>query len=114
MTSSLPTQTPVAPGTTGQVLRFRVDNLGNGAEAFLLVANNAVTGDNFDPVAASPAIYLDTGGGVATNGVFDATDVPYVPGSNDPNLTARRIRLRLSRQQHPGIGRRQQHRPFDA
>jgi uncharacterized repeat protein (TIGR01451 family) len=81
-------QTPVAPGTTGQVLRFRVDNLGNGPEAFLLVSNNAVTGDNFDPIAASPAIYLDTGGGVATNGVFDATDVPYVPGSNDPNLTA--------------------------
>ncbi|HEV7607243.1 MAG TPA: hypothetical protein VGO61_07890 [Steroidobacteraceae bacterium] len=79
-------QTPVAPGTTGQVLRFRVDNLGNGPEAFLLVANNAVTGDNFDPIAASPAIYLDTGGGVTTAGVFDATDVPYVPGSNDPNL----------------------------
>lgn len=81
-------QTPVAPGTTGQVLRFRVDNLGNGAEAFLLVANNAVTGDNFDPVAASPAIYLDTGGGPTTAGIFDATDVPYVPGSNDPNLAA--------------------------
>jgi uncharacterized repeat protein (TIGR01451 family) len=81
-------QTPVAPGTTGQVLRFRVDNLGNGVEAFLLVANNAVTGDNFDPIAASPAIYLDTGGGPTTAGVFDATDVPYVPGSNDPNLTA--------------------------
>jgi len=81
-------QTPVAPGTTGQVLRFRVDNLGNGAEAFLLVANNAVTGDNFDPLAASPAIYLDTGGAPATAGVFDASDVPYVPGSNDPNLVA--------------------------
>jgi uncharacterized repeat protein (TIGR01451 family) len=81
-------QTPVAPGTTGHVLRFRVDNLGNGAEAFLLVANNAVTGDNFDPVAASPAIYLDTGGLPATAGVFDASDVPYIPGSNDPNLVA--------------------------
>jgi uncharacterized repeat protein (TIGR01451 family) len=81
-------QTPVAPGTTGQVLRFRVDNLGNGPEAFLLVADNAITGDNFDPIAASPAIYLDTGGGVTTNGVFDATDVPYVAGSNDPNLSA--------------------------
>lgn len=81
-------QTPVAPGTTGQVLRFRVDNLGNGLEAFLLTANNAVTGDNFDPTAASPAIYLDTGGAPATNGVFDSTDVPYVPGSNDPNLAA--------------------------
>lgn len=81
-------QVPVAPGTTGQVLRFRVDNLGNGPEAFLLVASNAVTGDNFDPIAASPAIYLDTGGAPATAGVFDATDVPYVPGSNDPNLTA--------------------------
>lgn len=81
-------QTPVAPGTTGQVLRFRVDNLGNGAEAFLLVANNAVSGDNFDPLAASPAIYLDTGGTPANTGAFDASDVPYVPGSNDPNLSA--------------------------
>jgi uncharacterized repeat protein (TIGR01451 family) len=81
-------QTPVAPGSTGQVLRFRVDNLGNGAEAFLLTADNAVTGNDFDPVAASPAIYLDSGGGPATAGIFDATDVPYVPGGNDPNLAA--------------------------
>ena len=81
--------TPVAPGTNGQVLTFRVDNLGNGPEAFLLVADNAVTGDQFDPVAASPAIYIDSGavpGG--TPNVFDSTDVPYVAGINDPNLVA--------------------------
>jgi uncharacterized repeat protein (TIGR01451 family) len=83
------TRTPVAPGTTGQVLSFRVDNLGNGPEAFLLVANNAVTGDAFDPVAASPAIYIDSGSAPGgTPDVFDATDVPYVPGGNDPLLIA--------------------------
>ena len=79
----------VAPGTTGQVLSFRVDNLGNGSEAFLLVANNTVAGSNFDPIAASPAIYIDSGsvpGG--TPDVFDATDIPYVPGGNDPLLIA--------------------------
>lgn len=82
-------ETDVAPGTTGQVLTFRVDNLGNGPEAFLLVANNAVTGDAFDPIAASPAIYIDSGNAPGgTPDVFDSTDIPYVPGSNDPLLIA--------------------------
>jgi uncharacterized repeat protein (TIGR01451 family) len=83
-------QTPtvaVTPGATQQVLRYRVDNTGNGSEAFRLVLNNAITtGDEFDPVAASPAIYLDSTKTGPTAGVFDPTDVPYVPGSNDPLL----------------------------
>jgi uncharacterized repeat protein (TIGR01451 family) len=72
---------PVSPGQTGQAIRYRVDNTGNGPEAFHLVLNSNVTGDNFDPVAASPSIYLDNG-----DGVFGAGDVPYVAGSNDPQL----------------------------
>jgi len=81
-------QTPVAPGTNGQVLRFRLDNLGNGPEAFRLILDNAIGGDNFDPVAASPSIYMETGSCVAPGaGVFDGTDVPVVPGS-EPVLNA--------------------------
>lgn len=78
-------QTPivsVAPATTQQVLRYRLTNTGNGPEAFRLVMNDAIAGDNFDPVAASPSIYLDTD---ASN-TLTAGDTPYVAGSNDPNL----------------------------
>ena len=81
-------QTLVAPGTTGQVLRFRIDNIGNGPEAFRLILDNAITGDSFDPVAASPSIYLETGSCTAPGaGVFEGTDVPYVAGS-EPLLNA--------------------------
>jgi uncharacterized repeat protein (TIGR01451 family) len=80
-------QTPtvaVTPGATQQVLRYRVTNIGNGPETFRLVMNNALTSDQFDPVAASPAIYLDSD----ASGTFNAGDVPYVVGTNDPALTA--------------------------
>jgi len=80
VTAQTPT-VPVSPGQTAQAIRYRVDNTGNGPEAFHLVLNSNVTGDNFDPVAASPSIYLDNG-----DGVFGAGDVPYVAGSNDPQL----------------------------
>jgi len=73
--------TPVAPGQAAQRLRFRVENTGNGQESFLLTLTSVVTGDDFDPVAAAPSIYLDNG-----DGVFGAGDVPYVPGTNDPLL----------------------------
>lgn len=79
-------QTPnltVSPGDTAQVARYRVQNTGNGPELFRLVLNNAITTDAFDPIAATPAIYIDSGGpGVP---VFDASDIPYVPGS-EPTL----------------------------
>lgn len=80
-------QTPsvsVAPGATQEVLRYRVTNTGNGPETFHLVMDDAIAGDQFDPVAASPAIYLDTDG----NGTFGASDAAYVAGTNDPALNA--------------------------
>jgi uncharacterized repeat protein (TIGR01451 family) len=82
-------QTPnftVSPGDTAQVSTYRIDNTGNGPETFRLVLNNATTSDQFDPVAATPAIYLDSGGGAATNGIFDSSDIVYVSGGNDPAL----------------------------
>ncbi len=80
-------QTPtvsVSPGAVAQLLRYRVTNTGNGPETFHLVMNNAIAGDQFDPVAASPAIYLDSN----NNGTFDASDAPYTAGTNDPVLNA--------------------------
>ena len=74
---------PVAPGSTAQVLRYRLTNTGNGPEAFSLVLDNAIAGDNFDPVAATPSIYLDTD----ASGTLTAADTIY-NGSNDPVLAA--------------------------
>jgi uncharacterized repeat protein (TIGR01451 family) len=62
-------------------LSFTVTNLGNGAEAFRLVVDSALAGDNFDP--SDTRIYLDTN----SNGSFEpASDTPYVAGTNDPSL----------------------------
>ena len=57
-------------------------NTGNGPEAFSLVLNNALGGDEFDPVAASPSIYFDTD----ASGTLTAADTPYTSGNNDPLL----------------------------
>lgn len=75
---------PVAsdPGAADEVLRFTITNTGNGDEAFTLVGNGTVAGDDFDPSVQS--IYLDTNG----NNQYDAgVDTLYIPGSNDPILT---------------------------
>lgn len=73
----------VAPGATGRVLTYLVTNNGNGSEAFVLSARNALSGDDFDPSAFD--IYLDTN----SNGNYDpGTDMAYVAGSNDPVLAA--------------------------
>lgn len=80
-------QTPtvsVSPGAVAQLLRYRVTNTGNGPETFHLVMNNAIAGDQFDPVASSPAIYLDSN----NNGTLDASDAQYTAGTNDPVLNA--------------------------
>jgi uncharacterized repeat protein (TIGR01451 family) len=72
-------------GATQQELVFTVTNTGNGTEAFELVGLSAgVTGDDFDPTLATPAIYFDTD----NSGDLSAADVAYVPGTNDPNLAA--------------------------
>jgi uncharacterized repeat protein (TIGR01451 family) len=69
--------------SNGQVLTYRVTNTGNGIDAFTLSVNNALAGDDFDPVFA--AIYLDAN----ANGVYDAgVDTLYNAGANDPVLDA--------------------------
>jgi uncharacterized repeat protein (TIGR01451 family) len=80
-------QTPsvsVTGGATQQELVYRVTNTGNGPEAFSLVMTSVLGGDDFDPAAATPAIYFDSD----ASGDLSAGDTPYVIGTNDPNLNA--------------------------
>jgi len=73
----------VVSGATTQELLFVVTNIGNGTETFSLAINNALTGDDFDPVESTPAaIYFDTD----ASGDFSAGDIAYSPGNNDPLL----------------------------
>ena len=75
-----PTDVTTTPGATS-ALKFTVTNNGNGSETFTLATNANNGGDNYDPTAVK--IYIDDG-----DGVFDADDVLYVAGSNDPVLAA--------------------------
>ena len=80
----------VAPAATGELLTFRVENTGNGVEAFTLTVFNATVTDDFDPVLN--AIYVDTdpdgAGPLLPDGVFNiADDLPYNPAS-PPTLDA--------------------------
>lgn len=70
--------------SSGQVLTYRVTNVGNGVDTFALSVNNALAGgDQFDPVFAS--LYFDANG----NGLYDAgVDTLHQPGVNDPQLDA--------------------------
>jgi len=61
-----------------RALPFTLTNVGNGSEAFELVATN-LGGDSFD--AAGVEIYLDDG-----DGLFDAGDTLYTLNVNDPVL----------------------------
>jgi uncharacterized repeat protein (TIGR01451 family) len=77
-------QTAVTPGETGRALLFRVTNTGNGTETFQLSIDSLISGDDFDPTPAVPAIYFDTDG----SGDFNTGDQPYTPGTDDPDLLA--------------------------
>ncbi len=50
----------VASGEVNRSLLFTVTNTGNGNDEFDLFIDSALTGDDFDPLPASPAIYYDT------------------------------------------------------
>ena len=68
---------------SARVLTYRVSNVGNGVDSFALSVDNALGGDQFDPVLAS--IHLDANG----NGLYDAgLDTLYNAGVNDPLLDA--------------------------
>lgn len=75
-------QVTVASGDTDQALVYTVTNTGNGSESFRLDIDNSDATDDFDPMAATPAIYFDTDG----SGDFSVGDVAYSAGTNDPVL----------------------------
>jgi uncharacterized repeat protein (TIGR01451 family) len=80
-------QTPsvsVSSGDAQQELVYRVTNTGNGPETFRLVMTSVLGGDEFDPLAATPAIYFDTD----ASGDLSPGDTGYVVGTNDPALLA--------------------------
>ena len=82
---NITTQTPtvsVSAGDTKRALLFRLTNTGNGSEIFPLAIDDLVSGDDFDPQPATPAIYFDSD----ASGDLSAADVAYVPGTNDPTL----------------------------
>jgi uncharacterized repeat protein (TIGR01451 family) len=84
LTLAAPTVT-VSPGATPEELVYTLTNTGNGSETFNLTALSAgVTGDDFDPTLASPAIYFDAD----NSGDFSGGDVAYNPGVNNPVLAA--------------------------
>jgi len=73
----------VSTPDTNQILTFLLTNTGNGNDSYTLSVQNALGGDQFNPVQVD--IYLDTNG----NGNFNAgVDTLYIPGTNDPVLAA--------------------------
>lgn len=74
---------PVSPGDTAEELLFTVTNIGNGNEAFALLIDSALAGDNFDPTPTAPtSIYFDSD----ASGDLSPGDTQYNPGVNDPLL----------------------------
>ena len=71
----------VTDGATQQALSFLVSNTGNGADIFKL-ADSLVTPGGLSFTPSGCLVYFDT----ANTGVFNASDVLYTPGSNDPSL----------------------------
>lgn len=73
----------VTLGSSGAVLSFQVHNAGNGPEAFKVVADPAVTGDDFDPSVT--AIAYDSN----NNNVYDAGVDTIIPvGGSTPSIAA--------------------------
>ena len=77
-------QVLVAANDSDRALLFTVTNSGNGSETITLAINNALGGDDFDPIESGSGIYFDTDG----SGDFNAGDVEYIAGTNDRTLAA--------------------------
>ena len=75
-------------------LIFLLTNTGNGPETFSLARNNALAGDNYDPLNGSAgAIFLESGLQPGFQPSGPNADILYVAGSNDPALTADASRI---------------------
>jgi uncharacterized repeat protein (TIGR01451 family) len=69
------TTVAVGSGDTGKATTFKITNLGNGPDTFVLTVDSNVAGDQFNPTFTS--IVIDTNGDGANN----AGDTTYVSGS---------------------------------
>jgi len=82
---------PVIVGSPDRngTLTFVVTNVGNGTESFSLSRNDALRGDNYDPLVASAGgIFLESGLQPGFQMSGPNADTLYVPGTNDPVLSA--------------------------
>lgn len=77
----------------GRALAFLLTNTGNGSEAFSFTRNNRITGDEFDPVSAASAIYIESGAQPGFQASGPNADIVYVPGNNEPVLAADTTRV---------------------
>jgi len=79
---------------SNRALTFLLTNTGNGPETFALARNNAVAGDNYDPLNGSAgAIFLENGLQAGFQATGPNADTLYVAGSNDPALAADASRI---------------------
>ena len=84
----------VSSPDSNRALTFVVTNTGNGSEAFSLARNNAIAGDNYDPLnGAAGALFLENGVQAGFQASGPNADTLYVAGSNDPALAADASRI---------------------
>ncbi|MEO8999382.1 MAG: hypothetical protein ABI283_09175 [Rhodanobacter sp.] len=72
-----------AAGAVAQTLLFRLTNTGNGGDSYTL-ALTALPASGAGFVAAQCKLFIDQD----NSGTYSSSDPAYVPGSNDPTLTA--------------------------
>jgi uncharacterized repeat protein (TIGR01451 family) len=88
--------TPITANSpdTDRPLTFLVTNTGNGTDTYKLSRNNAVAGDQFDPVTAGAgSVWLESGAEAGFQATGPNADVLYIPGVNDPSLAADKGRV---------------------
>ncbi len=77
----------VSSPDAGRPLGFLLTNTGNGPQTFSMLRNNALSGDQFDPISAVNAgIYLENGAQPGFQASGPNADSLYLPGQNDPTL----------------------------
>jgi uncharacterized repeat protein (TIGR01451 family) len=91
VTSQDATDVGVNSPDLSRALTFRVTNVGNGTETYRLSRDDALQGDNFDPLiptATLAALYIENGLQPGFQATGPNADTPYIAGSNDPILSA--------------------------
>jgi uncharacterized repeat protein (TIGR01451 family) len=84
----------VSSPDTGRALSFLLTNSGNAVHTFSLARNDALAGDQFDPISVSgSAIYLESGAQAGFQPTGPNADNLYIPGQNDPALAPDASRL---------------------